>query len=795
MLDQFTTPFFSLLQLTDKKIQENQNNPKELSSWLKSLDLLIKIFYDLNSQDIPEFFEDNMSPLFEIIFKYLSYSNPSLSTDDDDEAGPLEKAKSSICELLKLYTIKYEEEFQSLLPKFVEATWTLLTTTGVQPKYDILISKALSFLTSVAANVRHAPMFASDEILQNIVRSVILPNVTLQESDEEMFEDDPIEFIRRDLEGSDSDTKRRAATDFLRELNNKNETAVTGVVMTYVKQFLSNYGSDNSQWKQKDTAIYLFSAIAVKGAITSTGVTSTNPLVDVIGFFSESILRDLLDPNANPILKVDSIKYIHTFRNQLSKEQLINSFLQLATLLLSEEYVVYTYAAITIEKILIMRKAADDKTPTFSKEDIAPAAKDLLSNLFKLILRGTTPEKLAENEFLMKCVFRILTTAKETTAPYALELLTQVIAILGEISKNPSNPRFSHYTFEVIGGIIKYAAPTVGVTAIENLIFPPFMQLLSQDVSEYVPYTFQLLAELLHFYPNDQGLSQNYTQLIKPLLAPVVWELRGNIPGLVSLLQSILRHGSNTVIETGNLQAFLGVFQKLIASKANEAYGLALLQDIFYNIPPSYLEPYLKQIGILLMTRLSKSVTDRFVSQLALTVYFVAAAQRDGLGPDYIIKIFDSAQGNIFGSIFSKFILPSTTKIVSLRERKIAAVGLTKILTESQAFVSGAYNSNWTEGLVILVDLLKTDLAAPMDDEFLQDVDTEESLSFGSNYSQLSTAVIPPINPALALTTDPKSFFIAQIKKVDALVNGQLGALIASLPNNVKEDLQSIGFQ
>lgn len=754
----------------------------------------MKIFYDLNCQDLPEFFENNIVSLFEIVFKYLTYSNSIVSSDDEDEAGPLEKMKASICEILKLYTVKYEEEFQNLLPKFVEATWTLLTTTGTQPKYDLLISKALSFLTSVAANPRHSSMFSSDEILQNIIRSIILPNVTLQESDEEMFEDDPIEFTRRDLEGSDSDTKRRAATDFLRELNGKNESQVTNAVMTYVNEFLNNYNTNREEWKRKDTAIYLFSAIAVKGAITSSGVTNTNSLIDVVGFFNQNIQNDLIDPSVNPILKVDAIKYIHTFRNQISKEQLISSFVQLSNFLLSEEYVVYTYAAITIEKILIMRNPEDQKTFMFGKTDIAPAAKDLLSNLFKLILRGTTPEKLAENEFLMKCVFRILITAKESTSSYSLELLSQVIVILEEISKNPSNPHFSHYTFEVIGAIIKYSAPLIGASAIESLVFAPFMRLLSQDISEYVPYTFQLLAQLLNFYPESQSLSQNYIHLIKPLLSPAVWELRGNIPGLVSLLQAILCHGSKDVIESGNLEAFLGVFQKLIASKANEVYAFTLLQYIIYNIPPSYLDPYLKQIGILIMTRLSKSVTDKLISHIALTVYFVAAAEKEGLGPDYIIKMFDIVQPNVFGSIFAKFILPTTTKIHLVRDRRIAAIGLTKIITECQAFITGSYNNIWPSSLIVLIDLLKTDLAAPMDESPVLDINSDENLAFGSTYSQLTTAVIPPINPAPSVTSDPKRFFFSQVKRFDSLVNGQITVMISNLPNNVRTDLASIGF-
>jgi hypothetical protein len=58
------------------------------------------------------------------------------------------------------------------------------------------------------------------------------------ESDEELFEDDPIEYIRRDLEGSDSDTRRRAATDFVRSLSEQFEGPLTSIFGEYLSHFL-----------------------------------------------------------------------------------------------------------------------------------------------------------------------------------------------------------------------------------------------------------------------------------------------------------------------------------------------------------------------------------------------------------------------------------------------------------------------------------------------------------------------------------------------------------------------------
>jgi exportin-2 (importin alpha re-exporter) len=57
-------------------------------------------------------------------------------------------------------------------------------------------------LTPVVKSMRHKNLFDNIDILRKICCDIVLPNMTLRASDEELFEDDPIEFIRRDLEGS-----------------------------------------------------------------------------------------------------------------------------------------------------------------------------------------------------------------------------------------------------------------------------------------------------------------------------------------------------------------------------------------------------------------------------------------------------------------------------------------------------------------------------------------------------------------------------------------------------------------
>lgn len=109
---------------------------------------------------------------------------------------------------------------------------------------------------------------------------------------------------------------------------------------------------------------------------------------------------------------------------------------------------------------------------------------------------------------------------------------------------------------------------------------------LSTDVClEFMPYIFQLFAALLEANPSG-SLPNYYQNLVAPILMPVMWESKGNIPALVRLLSSIIARGSQYVLENQQLSNVLGIFQKLLSTKANESYGFDLLESVVANFPP-----------------------------------------------------------------------------------------------------------------------------------------------------------------------------------------------------------------
>lgn len=761
VLDQFTQPYLAFMEQVDLRINETQQ--KQL---YESMNLLIQIFYDFNCQDLPVFFEDHIQEFMGYLLKYLSFPIPSGAEDDDDEvASVYENVRASVCEALTLYTERYEEEFAPFMSRFVEAGWTLLTTTGTEQKYDLLVNRCLAFLTAVAKFERNLHLFSNEETLVQIIDRIVIPNMRMRESDLETFEDEPLDYIRQDLEGSDNNTRRYASQVFLRELAGKMENEVTQIVMRYVDQFNTTYKSNSSQWLEKSTASALFTAIAAKGQITAAGVTSTNPLLNVVQYFQVQMAPEIANDASHAVLKCDAIRFLLSFRNQLDKSQL-SQVIPVLTLLLdkSQHAAVYTYAAISLERILAMRDPST-KRSMFGEEDLAGHVRAMSTQTLKLITSGSTkPEELAANEFLIRFLMRILVTSGSEVKHVAGILVPQLVQIITAVSSNPSNPRFNHYLFECLGACLKYYK---NYDTVEVEVVQPFFAILGADVTEFVPYILQLLTEILALQPSEAGLPASYQQILKPVLSPQLWEARGNVPALVGLLEVIVKRGPSLIIEMGLLMPLLGVFQNLLASSARDQYTFELLFCILSSIPLESLSPYLSQIGKLLLTRLEKGRSDRYNSNLTKFIYNLAAAPTP-LGAQFAVDLFDQAdpinKPEAFGRIFGSIILPKTLQIHGVVNRKVAAVGLTNMLCGTTQFVSGAYTSQWQSGISQLVGLLTQSIAEETGDVHLE-FDVNE-LVFGSSYSPLSTTKMTPPDPVAYLGTTPERYFASVFQKV-----------------------------
>lgn len=144
VLDRMAKPLTDLLLATMQLTKVHENNVEALKVIYGSLVLVCKVFYSLNSQDLPEFFEDNMATWMNSFHELLTVDVPCLHTGEDEDAGVLEHLRSQVCENIGMYAQKYDEEFAPYMQTFVTAVWELLVKTGMQTKYDAVSLKNYS---------------------------------------------------------------------------------------------------------------------------------------------------------------------------------------------------------------------------------------------------------------------------------------------------------------------------------------------------------------------------------------------------------------------------------------------------------------------------------------------------------------------------------------------------------------------------------------------------------------------------------------------------------------------------
>jgi exportin-2 (importin alpha re-exporter) len=134
---------------------------------------------------------------------------------------------------------------------------------------------------------------------------------------------------------------------------------------------------------------------------------------------------------------------------------------------------------------------------SFKPEDIQPFSGELIDTVLTKLESAGSPEKLAENDFMMKCkeksgcfigtvahettllcgqgIMRIIFTTRQSLATTNFDqTLQRLVRILGATSKNPSNPNFDQYLFESLSGLLRQVE---GGRRVHTFTTHPFVQI------------------------------------------------------------------------------------------------------------------------------------------------------------------------------------------------------------------------------------------------------------------------------------------------------------------------------
>lgn len=611
----------------------------------------------------------------------------------------------------------------------------------------------------------------TDQVLNEIVQHIIVPNLTATELDEENFEDNPTDYIRKDMEGSDSDTRRRSAMELVRSLLQHFNEKTTHLCLTYISSMLEEY-RNTLNWKAKDVALHLIFAIAVKSSSAIIGAGELNSLVNIQDIFNSHILPEVQDRDVNsrPIVKADATKMICVFRTHLPQDYLLNLLPHIVRLLGSKHVVIQTYAALCIERFLSVkdRNTAGQSVNRITKDHVVPHLQSLMSGLFSVLENPDLPE----NDYVMKCIMRVLSLIGSDVVPITGLVLAPLTSTLERVCNNPSNPHFNHYLFECLAVLIKSVCSSSSDTLngvcdqFEALLFPPFQAVLSQDVVEFVPYVFQVLAQLLNSRPKGTPLSDSFKVLFPPLLMPVLWDRKGNVPALTDLIRAYTCKGMAEIIQGNHLTGVLGVFQKLLASKVSEQFAFKLLDGLICNTTSENLDPFIATIFNLLLTKMQTHMKVSKTNKYCRSFIHSMCLYSSAYGGQKLYDVISGIDANLINTLITQVWTPNSSLCAGadLLEIKHMIVGGTYLLCNTPV---NTHPELWGSLLLCIMTLIDVD-GVKVDgfDDLLLLIDEEaEEREFDSTYSRLAFAVVPDAELQNEIQS-PNGLFCASLSTV-----------------------------
>ncbi|WKY05120.1 hypothetical protein Q1695_005831 [Nippostrongylus brasiliensis] len=659
--------------------QSSTMSTESLTQWLEILCLVCKVFHSLCFQDLPEYFEDNLKPWVEGFLEILKMDCPAVSSSSGEPTFQ-DELKMEVCEIFTLYAQRFEEEINPFMQNIIQSVWQLVVQTGNETRFDGMVCAALEFLSIISQKTHYESYFVGEGVLQTIAQDVCVKNLHLRQEDLELFEDEPIEYMKKDIEGTDSCTRRRGAIELVRALVRKYEDRLVPVLGQLVQSLCAD-----GDWIKLDVVYCLVTAIASKTETAKSGATSTSQLINVADYYAGQV-RGHLSGNVDemPILKADALKFVVTFRNQLPADVLVE-VVQAADRLLSSRFpILHKYAAYAVDKLLLVKE--QNSTAPLLTARVVPVG-SLLTNL----VAGFDKDPKAQNSpYLIRAVLRCVAILDEETARHGHQIASKLSSLVAAATKSPADAVHTHFLFETMCVLIK-KTESIPECNLDTELMPLIETILSQDIVDLIPYALQITGVLLSSsLTRSQTVDQKYMSFLPYLLSTELWARSANVPAALSVVETFLKHCPEIVMrENGAL--VMQHFSRLIGSKSLDQYGFQMANAILPVIET--VQGVENPMSVLLnnmFRRVQFSKTPKFMKCFVVFLCRFAIVR----GAEQLARSVEAIQTGMFRMLLEKVVVAEMTHLqnmTTMEDKRTIAIGVGNILADATNYVGDQY--------------------------------------------------------------------------------------------------------
>jgi len=146
-------------------------------------------------------------------------------------------------------------------------------------------------------------------------------------------------------------------------------------------------------------------------------------------------------------------------------------------------------------------------------------------------------------------------------------------------------------------------------------------------------------------------------------------------------------------------------------------------------------------------------------------------------GADFFIAQCDKVQQDVFRALYLSIILPESQKLLRPLDRKTAVISFTKILGDSEAFVT-RYPKGWPLTCNALLKLLENPPVMAREDGVIVEEHDVDDMGFGVGFTQLQT-VRKVVRDPWADIGDLRAWVGNYLKQADGRHGGRISKFVA----------------
>ncbi|MEN2499013.1 MAG: hypothetical protein MHMPM18_003260, partial [Marteilia pararefringens] len=466
------------------RVSENSTNND-----FKILDLIISLIHNLTYFDLIALAEDNIDTFVKNFLQIIKFPSKSGSKNYSN----IISLKSRVMDTINFYVQQYSSDIQNQKTEIFNSIMDqLVNNADFELLNDVLVSKYFKYLTLICVDSDMNSILSQTDVLKIICSQISLKNLNLQESTIESFDETPQEYVLSELINLESNSRRKACSDFLKTFSSNFEHLVVPFFVNIFEELVASFYQNKSEnWRDFEKALTILYSVCSKGYTRKYGATDCPKNVDINSIILRHVHPKIKDhQNTNPILLTTCLKLICVFRSFFDATNLKSMLQDILACFVSSSPTVVLFAAYTFNKLLLCAKTFVGQGKLSNLDEIAELMPEVLKHLMMTTLSPKNADHniLNENDILVNAIIHIFVIFRSKAIMIIANDFDSIIktltAKLLEISENISKPLFYHSLYELLALLIRisWEINSQSITIFEAHLFPMFDVFFSKQL-------------------------------------------------------------------------------------------------------------------------------------------------------------------------------------------------------------------------------------------------------------------------------------------------------------------------